>query len=215
MTSAVDGGPVRARAGRAWPAVAGLLLLATLAPEPAHAQTGICGRTEVVRDALVALVAGVSDCALVTDTHLAAITGELDLEGEEGVPKITALAAGDFDGLTSLERLTLTANALTTLPAGVFDGLTSLSDAVAGPQRSDRASRRGVRRADLAGKAESGVQQRSDHASRPGVRRTDRADGLYSCGTQHWAELPDGVFDELTSLRQLWLQQNNDLTAAS
>ena len=133
MTSAVDGGPVRARAGRAWPAVAGLLLLATLAPEPAHAQTGICGRTEVVRDALVALVAGVSDCALVTDTHLAAITGELDLEGEldpetgNYVPKITALAAGDFDGLTSLTTLDLSYNDLTSLPDGVFDELTSLT----------------------------------------------------------------------------------------
>ena len=75
MTSTVDPGPVRARAGWAWPAVAGLLLLATLAPEPAHAQTGICGRTKVVRDALVALIPGVSHCANVTAAHLAAITG--------------------------------------------------------------------------------------------------------------------------------------------
>ena len=59
MTSAVDGGPVRARAGWAWPAVAGLLLLATLAPEPAHAQTGIYGRTEVVRNLLVDRISGV------------------------------------------------------------------------------------------------------------------------------------------------------------
>ena len=38
---------------------------------------GICARTEAVRDALLARIAGVTDCALVTDTHLAAITGTL------------------------------------------------------------------------------------------------------------------------------------------
>ena len=125
MTSAVDGGPVRARAGWAWRAVAGfLLLLATLAGAPAQAQTGICGRTEVVRDALVALIPGVGDCANVTDTHLAAITGTTGLSNQN----ITALAAGDFDGLTGLTTLNLSDNALTALPAGVFDELTSLTE---------------------------------------------------------------------------------------
>ena len=130
MTSAVDGRPVRARAGWAWPAVAGLLLLATLAPEPAHAQTGICGRTEVVRDALVALIPGVSHCASVTAAHLAAITGELNLAGMHGEhgaePTVTALAAGDFDGLTSLDELS------------------------AGDKRFNHAARHGVRRPDRA-----------------------------------------------------------------
>ena len=36
---------------------------------------GICGRTEEVRDALVDLIPGVSDCAAVTAADLAAITG--------------------------------------------------------------------------------------------------------------------------------------------
>ena len=40
---------------------------------------GICGRTEQVRDAIVALVSGAINCALVTDAHLAAITGTLNL----------------------------------------------------------------------------------------------------------------------------------------
>ena len=36
---------------------------------------GICTRTQVVQDALLARIAGVTDCALVTDDHLAAIDG--------------------------------------------------------------------------------------------------------------------------------------------
>ena len=84
---------------------------------------GICGRTEVVRDAIVALVSGVTHCALVTDTHLAAITGTLNLD-DKG---ISALAAGDFDGLTALTALSLGTNSLSTLPAGVFEDLTALT----------------------------------------------------------------------------------------
>ena len=84
---------------------------------------GICARTVAVRDALLARIAGVTDCALVTDTHLAAITGTLDLSYES----ITVLAAGDFDGLTALTYLDLEHNSLTALPAGVFDELTALT----------------------------------------------------------------------------------------
>ena len=65
----------------------------------------------------------VTDCALVTDGHLAAITGALDVSGLS----LTALAAGDFHGLTSLTFLDLGDNALARLPSGVFDNLTSLS----------------------------------------------------------------------------------------
>ena len=64
---------------------------------------GICGRTDAVRDALMALVPGASGCADVTAAHLAAITGLLDLSGQN----ITALAAGDFAGLTALTELDL------------------------------------------------------------------------------------------------------------
>ena len=90
--------------------------------------TGICGRTQEVRDALLRLIetnegAAVA-CADVTDDHLAAITGPLDLSNRG----ITALAAGDFAGLTALTELNLNTNALTSLPTGVFAGLTSLRD---------------------------------------------------------------------------------------
>ena len=122
-TFAVDGGPVRARAGWAWCAVAGLLLmLTTLAAAPAHAQ-GICGRTVAVHTAILAEIAGVSDCADVTTSHLAAITGELNLGGL----RINALAMGDFAGLTGVTTLVLSDNDLITLPSQAFAGLTSLT----------------------------------------------------------------------------------------
>ena len=84
---------------------------------------GICGRTEAVRDAIVARISGVASCADVTDAQLAAITGTLDLRSDG----ITTLAAGDFDGLTALTTLRLRGNSLSTLPAGVFDELTALT----------------------------------------------------------------------------------------
>ena len=47
---------------------------------------GICARTEAVRDALLARITGVTDCALVTDTHLAAITGTAGSERQRASP---------------------------------------------------------------------------------------------------------------------------------
>ena len=104
-------------------ALACVLALAALAT-PALAQTGICGRTAVVQTFILAEIEGVSACADVTGTHLAAITGSLLLNSES----ITALAAGDFAGLTSLTNLYLNNNELTALPAGVFAGLTALTE---------------------------------------------------------------------------------------
>ena len=97
------------------PNLASSLLLACvgLFALPGQAQTavfdpaaGICGRTEEVRDGIVGSISGVTDCANVTDAHLAAITGTLHLETQG----ITALAAGDFDGLTALRWLDLENN---------------------------------------------------------------------------------------------------------
>ena len=86
--------------------------------------TGICPRTQQVRNAILNKIAGVTNCALVTDQHLAAITGGLNLNGQS----ISALAEGDFDGLTALTGLYLNNNSLAALPAGVFDGLTALTE---------------------------------------------------------------------------------------
>ena len=87
-------------------------------------KAGICGRTAAVRTAILNKISGVSDCALVTDAHLAAITGTLVLY-DDG---ISTLAAGDFDGLTAPRELALDDNSLSTLPAGVFDGQTVLTE---------------------------------------------------------------------------------------
>ena len=85
---------------------------------------GICGRTPQVRDALLSLIPEVTDCALVTEAHLSAITDTLYLRRQE----ITALKAGDFAGLSRLSVLRLGSNSLTALPEGIFSGLDSLRD---------------------------------------------------------------------------------------
>ena len=111
--------------------LAGALAVLLSPPMSSHAavnaQTGgVCNRTEAVRVALVELVddvhPDVAGCADVTDAHLAAITGRLNL-GHRG---IHSLQVGDFDGLTNLKSLELHRNQLRTLPDGVFAGLDSL-----------------------------------------------------------------------------------------
>ena len=82
----------------------------------------MCDRTPEVRDAIIAAVPGVDACEDVSAEHLAAITGEFSLR-EHG---ITALRAGDFEGLVGITRLNLSRNELTGLPVGVFDGLAGL-----------------------------------------------------------------------------------------
>ena len=90
---------------------------------------GVCGRTGQVRDKLVDLVndvaanSAVTNCSLVTETHLGALTGTLDLSSAG----IAALKAGDFAGLGGISVLNLNDNALPTLPARVFEPLTGLT----------------------------------------------------------------------------------------
>ena len=59
---------------------------------------GVCDRTLQVRNAILSKVAtndnNVSNCSQVTETHLAAVTGVLLVNG------LTSLAAGDFAGLS-------------------------------------------------------------------------------------------------------------------
>ena len=84
--------------------------------------TSVGSRTPQVRDAIVAAVPGVNSASDVTEAHLGTITS-LDLSNTS----ITALKAGDFDGLTALTNLNLRDNDLSSLPPGVFDGLTALT----------------------------------------------------------------------------------------
>ena len=141
----------------------------------------ICGRTDAVHDALMALVPGASGCADVTAAHLAAFTGLLDLSSQN----ITALAAGDFAGLTALTELDLFNNDLTTLPAGVFDELTALTNL-------------NLYNNDLT-ELPAGVFDRL-----PAVVELN-------LNGNELTMLPAGVFDRLTSLEILFLD-NNDLT---
>ena len=86
------------------------------------AQSTVCNRTEQVAAAIAAAV-GVEDCSTVAELDLAAITS-LDLSNAA----LTALKAGDFDGMLSLRTLSLEGNALTRLPRGIFDDLVSLTE---------------------------------------------------------------------------------------
>ena len=140
---------------------------------------GICGRTEEVRDGLVALMPGVSDCGAVTAADLAAIIGTLDLSNQS----ISDLKAGDFNGLTKLETLYLDNNDLTTLPAGVFDGLTKLETLAL--DNNDLSTLRG----DV-------------------FNGLTKLETLY-LNSNKLTTLPAGVFDGLTSLKVLTLYYND------
>ena len=166
---------------------------------------GICGRTPAVHDALMALVPGASGCADVTAAQLAAITGLLDLSGQN----ITALAAGDFAGLPALTELGLYNNDLTTLPAGVFDGLTSLEILL-------------LYNNDLT-MLPAGVFDGLTSLTELDLFNNDLAElpddvfdrltslEILNLNNNDLTELPAGVFDGLTSL-EILLLDNNDLT---
>ena len=104
-----------------------VLALTSVVTSNSHVQansdstSGICDRTEEVRDAILAKLSEVSECANVTDSHLSGITGDLTLSNKS----ISALKAGDFLGLSGLEQLYLNNN-LSDLPDGIFESLESL-----------------------------------------------------------------------------------------
>ena len=101
-----------------------LLVAAISSVKPvAHAGMNICKRTAAVLSAILSKISGTNDCAEVTSTQLAAITGLLQLDSKN----ISSLKAGDFDGLISLTSLDLRRNSLSSLPDGIFDQLTSLT----------------------------------------------------------------------------------------
>ena len=83
---------------------------------------GICPRTPAVRNAILSVINGTTDCALVTDTHLAGITGALDLRNQS----INALWVNDFSDLSNLQNLWLYENDLQTLPDRLFSDLSDL-----------------------------------------------------------------------------------------
>ena len=187
--------------------------------------TGVCDRTEQVRDAIVAAVSGVDECADVTESHLSAITS-LDLS-DEG---IASLQSGDFagltglaqlvledndltglpsdllDGLSALEKLNLKANDLSALPSGVFDDPGSLSELYLGGNRlsavpADVIS--GLSGLEILGLADNQLS----------ALGSDDFSGLSSLevlflGGNQLSSLPADVFSGLSALQELWLGDN-------
>ena len=164
---------------------------------------GVCGRTEAVRDAIVAAVSGVSACADVTAAHLAGITA-LDFS----TASLTALTlqSGDFDGLSGLEDLILTGIALSALPSDVFDGLTAL-ELLNLKNTGLTALPAGVFQGLTA--LQTLVLENNALSSLP----TDAFDGLASLTRLNLkknslSSLPEGVFADLTALNDLNLRNN-------
>ena len=161
----------------------------------------VCDRTPQVRDAIVAALPDVSDCADVTAADLASIT-DLDLSFQN----ITALKANDFNGLTALKYLYLHENKLSSLPEGIFDGLTALeylylysNDLSSLPDRifDDLTELKYLNLWN------NGLSSLPD-------RIFDDLTALKSLYLLHnkLSSLPAGIFDGLTALKSLFLSHN-------
>ena len=139
----------------------------------------VCDRTPDVRNAIVAALPDVHDCADVTAADLATIKSIRSLSDEN----ITALKEGDFNGLTALKGLDLRDNALVSLPSGIFDNLTDLK----GLDLSDN---------DL-GALPSGIFDKN----------TDLES--INLGGNDLGALPSGIFDKNTDLVSIVLGGND------
>ena len=186
---------------------------------------GVCDRTEQVRDAIVAAVSGVGDCADVTESHLSAITslnlsgegiGSLqsgDFEGLTGLVQLvledndlTALPSDLLDGLSALESLNFKDNELSALPSGVFDDLGSLSALYLGGNRLSAVPAEvisGLNALEILGLADNQL----------GALGSNDFSGLGSLevlflGDNRLSSLPAGVFSGLSALQELWLGDN-------
>ena len=186
---------------------------------------GVCDRTEQVRDAIVAAVSGVDDCADVTESHLSAIPslnlsdegiGSLqsgDFEGLTGLAQLvlegndlTALPSGLLDGLSALEKLNFKDNDLSALPSGVFDDLGSLSELYLGGNRLSAVPAEvisGLSTLELLGLADNQLS----------ALGSDDFSGLSSLeilflGGNRLSSLPSDVFSGLSALQELWLGDN-------
>ena len=168
----------------------------------------VCDRTPEVRDAIVAKVAGISNCGDVTAAHLAAITGTLDLDSTS----VTSLKLGDFDGLTALERLDMDYTKLTTLPVGIFDDLTALKNLNIGVNRVTMLTTLPAGIFDNL-TALTGLNIDNNRLTMLPAGIFDNLTALtdLSLAASHLTTLPAGIFDELTALTSLDLN-NSHLT---
>lgn len=169
---------------------------------PPTAADGICGRTAVVRDAILTEIAGVTDCSKVTDVHLASVKPRLTLNNKG----ITSLQVGDFAGLTSLQSLWLHDNLLTSLPDGVFADLTNLrrlnlNDNGLSELPVNVFSRLAkLEQLWLRGNAISELPPTVFHALH-NLRDID-------LGSNEIDSLPESLFDGNAGLEQIWLNNN-------
>lgn len=85
---------------------------------------GICARAPEVREALLEAIDGAEHCSDVSDEHLAAIEGTLDLSGLQ----LAAISADDLGGLDRLRRLDLSGNRIGRLPDHLFSRLPGLCE---------------------------------------------------------------------------------------
>ncbi|MXY44700.1 MAG: leucine-rich repeat protein, partial [Dehalococcoidia bacterium] len=162
----------------------------------------VCYRTPQVRDAIMKLIPAASDCAEVTDAQLAAITGDLRLNGRG----IQMVRVGDFDGLSNLNGLELQHNRLTSLPQGVFDDLAGLRRLRLNDNRLTElspdlfASLTGLEHLDLG---------RNNVVTVPANLLANNPKLVFmSLHNNGLTELPTGLFDRLTNLKTLDLSWN-------
>ena len=154
----------------------------TPAPGPS-VFVNICGRTPVVRDAILGRIGGGVQCGDVTPEQLAGISGSVSDNYLNLWNKgLSSLKAGDFDGLTNLKRLRMDRNSLTTLPAGIFD--------------------------DLAELITLDLDNNELTTLRPDVFDSlTKLRSLY-LNNNNLAALPDGVFKNNLAVSTLWLNSN-------
>ena len=211
---------------------AAAILYASLGGDVASAQSsgsdsGICDRTEIVRNAILQELPDVSDCADVTDTHLASITGEIimldkgtitlqdgDFEGLSNLDvlylhhnDLSSIPEDALDGLTGLEDLYLYNNTLTTLPSGVFDDLSSLEKLELSYNSMT----------SLPADVFEGLSKLED-LSLANNSLTALPEGIFddlsaltdlNLNSNSLSSLPDGVFEGLSSLEDLRLAGNS------
>ena len=187
--------------------------------------TPVSERTQQVQDRIIALVPGVDSANDVTAAHLALITN-LNLS-DQG---ITALKAGDFDGLSALRSLSLTKNTLSSLPVDIFSELSSLNsldlginqlgslpaNIFSGLSSLSRLNLSHNSLDSLSTNTFSGLSSLTGldlGDNQLGSLPTDIFSGLsllnwLSLSSNQLSRLPDGLFSGLSSLNSLYLGDN-------
>ena len=165
--------------------------------------TPLSARTPEVSAAIIAAVPGANSASDVNDIDLAAITS-LDLSNYS--PKITALKADDFDGLSSLEELYLDNNDLSNLPEDIFNGLSSLE--ILHLHQNGLSSLPVGMFSGLSALRELSMFYNGLSSLPMGVFSGLSALRLLDLSHNGLSSLPMGVFSGLSALRELYLHGN-------